>query len=412
MPKAADESPKSLQQLHRALGAVKSAEDLRRLLAAFKTFVQNVDDAELEAHSEQFSIVFQLFARLLMDNGAALYGIRIMEDAVIKLAKGIPGVITNLHAWLFALCLSAKRLDPARPFIDVDVGNFFLSAPSSYPLDPKNVLLFFYLGGLIKLAVLDYAGAAEMFEQCCCMPAHTVPGIMVEALRKLMLVNAILGRPQKLPPYRSPGIQRVANQHCRPYVSLVVQFADLVGHRHLAGKTSAFTRMQNSLLKFEPTLRRDKNWGLAAKFYAEAARGAIAKLPQIFTRLSFEQLLKYFNAGENQLDALRWLEKCFQRSDGYAAHKIDMRTSTVEFARREPNDAELQSEADRLQSESVDVSEMLHLCGQLMDLHPVLLDRKNRLEATAASTASTSAAIFSQADHHYGPMDVDFEVLE
>lgn len=66
------------------------------------------------------------FTTFLISAGISIHGIRILQAAVNALSRGIPGVLTNLHSRLFCLCLSAKRLDPALPYLDLNAANCFL----------------------------------------------------------------------------------------------------------------------------------------------------------------------------------------------------------------------------------------------------------------------------------------------
>lgn len=93
----------------------------------------------------------------------------------------------------------------------------FQNVQKSYRVTCDNALLFFYYGGLIKLALKDFQGASFMFESCVCMPAFAASAIMLESLKKLILLNLILGRPQQLPGFRAPPVQRLSQMKCQKY---------------------------------------------------------------------------------------------------------------------------------------------------------------------------------------------------
>jgi COP9 signalosome complex subunit 3 len=140
-----------------------------------------------------------------------------MRKAINALSRGETGILTNLHAIFFRLCLDSKRLDPAMPYLSLDASNCFLNVQQIYRVSCENALLFFYYGGLIKVAMKDFLGAALMFESCVCMPAFAASAIMLESLKKLILLNLILGRPQQLPGYRAPPVQRLSQTKCQKY---------------------------------------------------------------------------------------------------------------------------------------------------------------------------------------------------
>lgn len=65
-------------------------------------------------------------SQYLIDQNIAIHGITILQQAIWTLSRGQRGVLTNLHARLFCLCLAAKRFDSARLFLDLNAANCFL----------------------------------------------------------------------------------------------------------------------------------------------------------------------------------------------------------------------------------------------------------------------------------------------
>lgn len=49
------------------------------------------------------------------------------------------------------------------------------------------------------------------------MPAISASAIMLESLKKLIMLNLILGRSSQLPAYRAAPIQRLAQIKCQKY---------------------------------------------------------------------------------------------------------------------------------------------------------------------------------------------------
>ncbi|KAI6180151.1 COP9 signalosome complex subunit 3 [Aphelenchoides besseyi] len=344
---------------------------MRRVLGNFQRFVAHISDHDLEHISEKFSAVLAQFARFLMDNNAALYGIRIMQDAVAKLSKGIPGIVTNLHAWLFALCLSAKRVDQALPYVDIDVANFFLSSQTTYPIQTENVLLFFHYGGLLKLAIGDYEGAAQLFEIC------------------LILINVILGRGHHLPSYRSPAIQRATHTKCQLYVTLALIHVE-------QKKGATITRLQKHIQKNQAALQRDGNWGLASKVYESVIKTAIGKLPSVFSQISLSQIAKFLNFGDEKIDIVRWLESFLQKEDTEIEGKLDMQIGTVRFSPRQFTTEELQIGVDLAQNQCVQLCDLVRRFDHALDLNPVMLARSLRHSTAVAGAPTTSRAFVDQ----------------
>lgn len=85
------------------------------------------------------------------------------------------------------------------------------------------MLLYFYYGALILCALEKYEESVLFFEHGICLPATRLSAIVLESLKKYILVSLILGRHkplQHLPPYKSSLIQRFATPLSAAYVSL------------------------------------------------------------------------------------------------------------------------------------------------------------------------------------------------
>lgn len=90
------------------------------------------------------------------------------------------------------------------------------SRSSIYPnfgkfLFPKYAL-FLYVGNGVLLNSRN-----ERYDKTNSQPAVVASSIMLESVKKLIILNLILGRPQHLPPYRAPPIQRLAQMKCQKY---------------------------------------------------------------------------------------------------------------------------------------------------------------------------------------------------
>lgn len=171
-------------------------------------------------------LAFVLISTAFIDAQQPLNGIGLVKTALDKYSPNKRS-LTNLHAAFFALCLYANRFDPALDYLNVDVESLFANSLNGIVYDQQNVLLYFYYGGIIYLALEMYEECASYLEQCVCLPAVSASAIMIEALKKLILVNLMLGRSVQLPAYRSAAIQRASQGKCSNYYSLAVLFNDL-----------------------------------------------------------------------------------------------------------------------------------------------------------------------------------------
>ncbi|KAI6192310.1 COP9 signalosome complex subunit 3 [Aphelenchoides bicaudatus] len=343
------------------------------LLGQFNVVASNVNSNELDHIHDKFSYVMGQLASMLMDQNAAIHGIRLMQNAVKTLSRGHTGVITNLHARLFCLCLEAKRPDPAIPFLDLDAANCFLNVHNLDKVTCENALLYFYYGGLIKFSLKDLEGAAHMFESCVCMPALSASSIMLEALKKLIMLNLILGRPNQLPAYCAPPIRRLAQIKCQKYQGIAQSYLNLTEHRN---NKMTLLRFKRQMDKMSVELAKNNNVGLAQELYMSAVRNNISKLPEVFSKLQIFKVAKYCRIDADNVCIQFELERFLQSNK--IEGKIDAHEGTVSFQPVE-RDAELEESClDDATDACAALDDLLRNSQRVIELHPAILARQQK----------------------------------
>ena len=92
--------------------------------------------------------------------------------------------------------------------------------------DDSYILLYYYYGGCIYLAVKEYEKALYYFEVAVTVPTVAVSHIMLEAYKKYMLVGLLVhgDKPKEavsLPKYTSPVVAKFLKPLCRAYSDVV-----------------------------------------------------------------------------------------------------------------------------------------------------------------------------------------------
>ena len=72
-------------------------------------------------------------------------------------------MLTAAHADLTKLCLKAQCFGPVLPILDIDMTKI---CTEEEHLDALHLLLYFYYGGCVYLAVKEYEKALYFFEVC------------------------------------------------------------------------------------------------------------------------------------------------------------------------------------------------------------------------------------------------------
>lgn len=83
------------------------------------------------------------------------------------------------------------------------------------------------------------------------------------------------------------------------------------------------------------------------------------------------------NMEEQSFDVVEYLERFFQRQHDIIG-KIDAKTGTVRFAKRERTNAEMQDAVNEAADACSALGALAENCDRLLELHPVLLARSAR----------------------------------
>ena len=93
------------------------------------------------------------------------------------------------HAEFLQCCILASQYNVAKRFID-ETPITFVSHKST--LSPESFLRFYYLSGMVYIACDDYYKSISAFQTCLTAPSKIVSSIMIEAMKKLVLVRCLL----------------------------------------------------------------------------------------------------------------------------------------------------------------------------------------------------------------------------
>jgi COP9 signalosome complex subunit 3 len=104
--------------------------------------------------------VCQKFAEIHQEQKTPLAAIKLLKIAITKLRPNSES-LTPLHADFLQTCLLAKDYRAALPVLSDEV--LALANPETYNLKAKDVLRFFYYGGMVYTGVKNFGKALEFF---------------------------------------------------------------------------------------------------------------------------------------------------------------------------------------------------------------------------------------------------------
>jgi COP9 signalosome complex subunit 3 len=263
-------------------------------------------------------ILVELCSKLseaLLARGIPIRGIRLMMAAVQKL-QAHPRQLTSIHALLMELCLSAKCLKTAQPFIIDDIEDFSLELRGS---DCKALLLYFYYSGLIYAGLKNFRQSLYFFEACIRVPAVTMSHIMLEAFKKFLLISLISNG--EIPPTPKSALQ-VVNRILKPNATAYVDIAT-------AFVTYNPVELNNVITKHQDLIRRDENHGLIKQVQSAQTKSSIKRLTKTFLTLSLADVASRAQLAGGPQQAEKYILSMIQDGEIYA--KINQKDGMVVF---------------------------------------------------------------------------------
>ena len=148
------------------------------------------------------------------------------KRVIIELGGIFPGCLFPAHIGLLKVALASQS---AASTLDVLNNSIYTVEPKQTGLRTKELLLYFYYGGMIYAHVKLYKKATEFFLNCVICPSRVLSSIAIEAYKKYYLVSLLAHGipPPELPRSVSPVVKRNAPSLVRSYK----QFAEAYKRR-------------------------------------------------------------------------------------------------------------------------------------------------------------------------------------
>jgi COP9 signalosome complex subunit 3 len=263
----------------------------------------------------KFVIIFRKFAEMVKEfKQFLLVGIRVLQWAVTKLRANSES-LTPLHSEFVLVCLLAKNYQAALPVLEDEV---YEVSPDSN-LVSREVLLYFYYGGMIYTGLKDYKKASNFFKLVVTAPASVLSAIIVEAYKKLILVSLLAyGRAPSLPRYTSSVIQRHQKTSFPQYQEFANAYSTFnTDELHKVAETNA------------ELFQKEKNFGLVKLCIQSLYRRNIQRLTQTYITLSLQDIATTCKLPSTK-EVEKYLLKMIESGEIYAT--INQKDGMVSFS--------------------------------------------------------------------------------
>merc|ERR1719510_1851595 len=227
--------------------------------------------------------------------------------------------LTSVHSDVARLALASKCF--TKPVLDLLNVNYNEIAKEA-SANTKNLLLFFYYGGMIAAAIKNFSRALYLLEACVTMPAEAVSHIMLESYKKFLLIWLIVHGDKTqdclaFPKYTSPVVNKYIKPLCAPYHEVVKGFY-----------SNQNSELNNIVEKHSNIFNDDGNAGLVAQVCVIQKRMRIKRLTKTFLTLSLDDVAARVGIA-NPKDAERQLVTMIE--EGCIFARISQKDGMVRF---------------------------------------------------------------------------------
>jgi len=288
--------------------------DFELIFSQIQQFITICSKEQIQFAAEKFAHLCHFITQCLVDLKQPMRGIRMMCIAIEK-AQQSPTQLTSIHTDLAQLCLLAKCLKPALPYLDADITDIHKEGGK---YDAKALLGYCYYGGMIYTALKKFEKALYFFEVAVTCPAVDVSHIMLEAYKKFILVSLILhGKITDLPKYTSHVVMRFLKPLSAAYHELAASYS-----------CNNPNEVRTVATKNEDTFRTDNNVGLVKQVVSSLYKKNILRLTKTFLTLSLSDMANRVQLNSPR-EAEQYILNMIEDGDIYAS--INQRDGMVSF---------------------------------------------------------------------------------
>ncbi|XP_061088860.1 COP9 signalosome complex subunit 3 isoform X2 [Conger conger] len=278
--------------------------DFETLFSQVQLFISTSNGEQIRHATDTFAGLCHQLTNALVERKQPLRGIAVIKQAIEKIQMN-SNQLTSMHADLCQLCLLAKCLKPALPFLELDMTDI-CKENGSY--EAKHFMCYYYYGGMIYTGLRDLERALYFYEQAISTPAMAVSHIMLEAYKKRILVSLVLqGKVPALPKYTSQVVCRFVKPLSNAYHELAQAYA-----------TNDPAVLRGLVNKHSDLFTRDNNMGLVKQCLASLYKKNIQRLTKTFLTLSLQDMASRVQLSGPQ-EAEKYILHMIENAEIYAS---------------------------------------------------------------------------------------------
>lgn len=310
-------------------------------------------------------------------------GLDLALSAMRLLVDPNEGVVSSLHAALFAVCVRLNNVDAALPYIYRNVTALVnessvnqsetatdasqhlrkqraMSSSAAVSFESKYMLLYLYYGAILLMRRNELRRAISLLESAILIPGSATTPAQVDAIKKYYLASLLYSGKVIMPPGRSTPLTRAWKPIGEPYTALATAV------QSTGDKASAVEKVLEKHLK---VFTDDGAVGLIQRIIKELREKAVLSVAKSFSSIPLADL-----AARAYLDtdtAVEIMETLFKRGKLLAEVSISEGVVRLEVVPEKINNQDVVAKLERLGVLRREMERM----DAIAQLHPALLQR-------------------------------------
>ncbi|KAM7536502.1 hypothetical protein Aperf_G00000083032 [Anoplocephala perfoliata] len=275
-----------------------------------QTFFEAANPDHLQLTKRTVRKIGNLLTKKLVAQSSAIRGIPILRVAINQMQKNSK-YLTSLHVNICQLALYAKNFSPVIAILNEDILDV---DPDKRAFCTKDIMLFFYYGGMIYAAVKMWERSCNFLTLACTIPTSSMSTIAFSAAKKLIVVSLI--HKGEFNWSDCPVFRRIKDQ-TEAYKSLEVAF--------MSSNTSD---LQAVIEENKSVYVADNNFGLVKQLVDCHMKYRIQNLTRSFISLSMNDFVSMAHLESADAAELKLVEMAASKS---IFVKIDQKSGCIRF---------------------------------------------------------------------------------
>jgi len=339
--------------------------DAVKFTGQVQTLLQSGSSSQIRMAPAKFSHICRRFAEIAFEANQPIRAIKPLLQALKKLRPNTEA-LTPVHTDFLQACLLAKCYHAALPVLEEEIFDVNSDVTS---VTPRDMLLYYYYGGLVYTGVHEFKKALDCFRMVITAPSMVLSAIMVEAYKKFVLISLLVhGKLPSLPRYTSSVIQRHHKTAFAQYHEFATAFA-----------THSTDDLHKVAEQHVETFQKDKNFGLIKQCIQSLYRKNIQRFTQTYLTFSLKDIAtgaKLNSVQEAEKQVLRMIES------GEIFATINQKDGMVSF-HEDPEQYDtnsMLSSLDQQVQKVIDLGKKVRVQDELIGVNPLYIQKTSLYE--------------------------------